>query len=84
VVNSAEFTFGKDATGRKLGCIVVYDDQKQTVMIECWRGDHRASRITHFHSKEEADEHYFGLLQRQHYLKNFTQWLTHPEKGKFQ
>lgn len=84
MVNRAEFSFGKDAAGRKLGCIVVYDDEKKYVMIETYRGDIRASEIKHFSSSEEADEYYFGLLQRDYYLRNFTAWTTHPEKGKFQ
>jgi hypothetical protein len=84
VVNRAEFTFGKDAAGRKLGCVVVYDDHQRSVLIEAFRGDIRASEIKHFSNSSEADEYYFGLLQREHYLRNFTAWLTHPEKGKFQ
>lgn len=80
----AELSLGEDARGRKLSCVISYVDDAKLVNITSVRGDRTEEYAWSFDTVKQAEEHYFGLVQRTHYLRNFVLWRTSTFRGKIQ
>lgn len=65
-----------DARGRELSCVVTYVDNESRVCITSRRGDIESVNWETKDSPMAAAEFYYGLSQRQHYLRNYTLWRT--------
>jgi hypothetical protein len=81
LIHSATFSFGNDAAGQQLRCVLQYDPVLHKIRMAAHRGESVHVEYRKFDNVNEADEFYFGLLQRQHYLRNWTCWRTHPNRG---
>lgn len=77
----AELSLGEDAAGRKLYCVISYEDDTKLVRIVSKRGDCSEDFAWSFDTIKQAEEHYFGLAQRPAYLRNFVMWRTNANRG---